>query len=63
MAVDPHRVGHQYVESLRNQPEGRTLFTKIESSTLKPSMCGYFDTVGDWHEIVDLNEDEPAQRG
>lgn len=48
------RLDRLYAQLLADHPYGWALFKKATTYDIQPGNCGYFDTEGDWHTIVDL---------
>ncbi|KAK4642132.1 hypothetical protein QC761_512280 [Podospora bellae-mahoneyi] len=48
------RFHHVYARLLQDHPYGWTLYKKFTTDDLYPGCCGYFDSDGDWHYIVEL---------
>ena len=45
-----------YERCFQNQPEGYALYQRVPTTKLKPAMCGYFDSDGDWQTLADLTD-------
>src|SRR5204862_760323 len=43
-----------YSEQLQNHPEGHALYKKFSAAKIRPGICGYFDSDGDWKQILDM---------
>lgn len=53
--TDKSRLDRVYAQLLRHHPYGWALYKKVTKRDVFPGCCGYFDTDGDWHGLVDLN--------
>ncbi|KIW88217.1 uncharacterized protein Z519_11328 [Cladophialophora bantiana CBS 173.52] len=54
-------ISEQYAEYFAHQPEGMAVYRGIDSTMLRPGMCGYFDVNGEWRTIVDLTDSSDLQ--
>lgn len=52
--ADKSRLDRVYAKLLSNHPYGWALYKKVTTQDMQPGSCGYFDSDGDWHTIVDL---------
>jgi len=52
--VNEKRLDIVYAEQLKDHPEGHALYKKFSAHKIAPGVCGYFDSDGDWHHILDL---------
>ncbi|KAF7549733.1 hypothetical protein G7Z17_g6188 [Cylindrodendrum hubeiense] len=52
------RLDRVFARLLQNHPYGWALYKKATAEELHPGCCGYFDTDGDWHTLVDLMSSE-----
>ncbi|KAK4078310.1 uncharacterized protein Triagg1_3326 [Trichoderma aggressivum f. europaeum] len=52
--ADKSRLDRVYAKLLSNHPYGWALYKKVTTQDMHPGSCGYFDSDGDWHTIVDL---------
>ncbi|RSL54595.1 hypothetical protein CEP54_009804 [Fusarium duplospermum] len=50
------RLDRVYAQLLCNHPYGWALFKKVTTKDIFPGVCGFFDTDGDWHPLVNLND-------
>ncbi|GJC86508.1 hypothetical protein ColLi_09346 [Colletotrichum liriopes] len=58
------RVDRVYARLLLDHAYGWGLFKKFTTRDIHPGVCGYFDSDGDWHTLVDLNDaDDLASQG
>ncbi|KAL7910080.1 hypothetical protein GGI35DRAFT_447809 [Trichoderma velutinum] len=51
---DQSRLDRVYAGLLRQHPYGWALYKKLTRRDIFPGSCGYFDSDGDWHTLVDL---------
>ncbi|EXJ66299.1 uncharacterized protein A1O5_10451 [Cladophialophora psammophila CBS 110553] len=54
-------ISEQYAKYFEHQPEGLAVYTRLDSTMLRPGMCGYFDVDGAWRTIVDLTDSSDLQ--
>ncbi|KAL7953079.1 hypothetical protein V8C34DRAFT_309518 [Trichoderma compactum] len=56
--TDKSRLDRVYAKLLSNHPYGWALYKKVTTQDMHPVSCGYFDSDGDWHTIVDLRSQD-----
>lgn len=60
--VGESRLDKVYAQLLRDHPYGWALYKKVTTQNLRPGICGYFDTDGDWNILVDLTSPDDLVR-
>lgn len=59
------RLDRVFAQLLQHHPYGWALYKKATTRDVHPGCCGYFDTDGDWHTLVDLmsSDEDLTQKG
>ncbi|KAL6412602.1 hypothetical protein AUP68_03806 [Ilyonectria robusta] len=59
------RLDRVFAQLLQHHPYGWALYKKATTREVHPGCCGYFDTDGDWHTLVDLtsSDEDLTQKG
>jgi len=51
-----------FTKAFANQHEGHAIYPPVSTKNIKPGMCGYFDTSGNWHKIAQLTNAEEVKQ-
>jgi hypothetical protein len=51
-----------YAKNMQHHPYGYALYKPMSSTILKPGSCGYFDSLGAWNPIANLDDVQSLQK-